>query len=194
MKSEQLRNKIKEIDEKKRLQNSTDTFQTKKETPQYLINQIDEVKLIKSKKLEVLNAKENEELIKEKEHRHRKNNLMDVKQDYLEELKLLEDIKMKQEIEAKKFKQRREAYQVLTHQIEENNIKRIKENEEKEKEQKQMRLHLERLLEDEAKEREVQHERKVELRSELAKANEKMIEHKQYLKELEHEEEMKVKE
>lgn len=34
---------------------------------------------------------------------------MEVKQDYVEELKLLQDIKLKQEIEQKKFKQRREA-------------------------------------------------------------------------------------
>mmetsp|Transcript_44644 Transcript_44644/g.97484 ORF Transcript_44644/g.97484 Transcript_44644/m.97484 type:complete len:109 (+) Transcript_44644:648-974(+) len=56
-----------------------------------------------------------------------------------------------------------------------------------------MRLHYRRLLDDEAKDREVQHERKVVLRSELENANNQMIEHKEFLKQKEHEEELKIK-
>jgi len=48
-------------------------------------------------------------------------------------------------------------------------------------------------LEDESKDREVQHERKIQLREELDKANNNMIEHKEYLHEKEKEEEQKIK-
>jgi len=74
-----------------------------------MVNNIDEVKLIKSKKLEVINAVENIELIKEKEQRTKKQNLVEIKQDFIEELKLLEDIKARQANEKRKFLQRREA-------------------------------------------------------------------------------------
>lgn len=97
--------------------------------------------MIKSKKLEMVNAKENEKLIVEKQERKRKENLIEIKADFMEELKLLGDMKQRQVQEAQKFQARKDAYNVLTHQIGENNIKRIKETEEKEKEQKQMRLH-----------------------------------------------------
>jgi len=105
------------------------------------VQQIDEVKSIHSRKLEMLNAVENERIIAEKQNKARKQNLMEIKQDFQEELKLLEDIKQRQVLEQKRFEQRKEAYNVLTHQIGENNIKRIKETEEKEKEQRHMRLH-----------------------------------------------------
>lgn len=74
-----------------------------------MVNNIDEVKLIKSKKLEVINSVENTELIKEKEQRTKKQNLVEIKQDFIEELKLLEDIKARQENEKRKFQQRRDA-------------------------------------------------------------------------------------
>jgi hypothetical protein len=48
-------------------------------------------------------------------------------------------------------------------------------------------------LEDEQHEREIQHERKINLRSDLEKANNAMISNKLYLAEKEKEEELKIK-
>jgi len=109
--------------------------------PSHIIKNIDEVKVIYSKKNEILNSEDNLRLKAEKEEKKRKQNLMEIKQDFTDELKLLADIKNRQVEEQKKFQQRRAAYNVLTAQINDNNMKRIKENEERDKEQKQMRLH-----------------------------------------------------
>lgn len=129
--------------------------------------------------MEITNAIDNKRLIVEKNERKRKENLIEIKQDFIEELKLLGDVKVKQAIEVNRYKKRREAYNVLTHQIDENNMKLIKDREEKDKEIKQMHVHYQRLLDDEAKDREVQHERKLNLREELDSANKVMMEHKE---------------
>jgi len=70
---------------------------------------------------------------------------------------------------------------------------RIKDAEERDKEQKQMRLHYSKMLEDEANDREVQHENKNRLRDELDSANQQMIRHKEFLVVQEKEEEEKIK-
>jgi len=70
---------------------------------------------------------------------------------------------------------------------------RIKDGEERDKEQKQMRLHYSKMLEDEANDREVQHENKNRLRDELDSANQQMIRHKEFLVAQEKEEEEKIK-
>lgn len=70
---------------------------------------------------------------------------------------------------------------------------RIKDTEEKEKEQKQMRLHYSKMLEDEAHDREVNHENKDRLRDDLDKANQQMIHHKEFLIVQEKEEEEKIR-
>lgn len=82
---------------------------------------------------------------------------------------------------------------MLTAQINDNNMKRIKDNEEKDKEQKQMRLHYSKMLEDEALDREVMHDNKTRLREDLDTANQQMIRHKEFLIGQEKEEEDKIK-
>jgi len=161
--------------------------------PEHLVGAIDEVKVIRSKKLEILNAEDNLKIADEKNDKKRKQNLMEIKADFTDELKLLADIKNRQVEEQKKFHQRRSAYDVLTSQINDNNMIRIKDQEDKEKEQKQMRLHYSKMLEDEAHDREVNHENKERLREDLDKANQQMIKHKEFLIEQEKEEEDKIK-
>jgi len=73
------------------------------------VNQIDEVKEIQSKKLEMLNATENERIIIQKQGKQRKENLMEIKQDFQDELKLLEGIKQRQVEEQHRYEQRKEA-------------------------------------------------------------------------------------
>jgi len=73
-------------------------------------------------------------------------------------------------------------------------MNRIKEREEKDKEQKMMRLHYQKLLEDEANDREVQAENKNKLRDELDLANTQMINHKEAIALHEKEEDLKIKE
>jgi len=190
--SETLRNKIKQIDEVKVAQRN-EVKQRKKALPEHLVGAIDEVKVIRSKKLEILNAEDNLKIADEKNDKKRKQNLMEIKADFTDELKLLADIKNRQVEEQKKFHQRRSAYDVLTSQINDNNMIRIKDQEDKEKEQKQMRLHYSKMLEDEAHDREVNHENKDRLRDDLDKANQQMIKHKEFLIEQEKEEEDKIK-
>lgn len=191
-KSEVLRNKIKQIDEGKQ-DDKSKVKSKEKALPEHIIKNIDEVKVINSKKLEIWNAEDNLKIKDEKMERKRKQNLMEIKQDFTDELKLLADIKNRQVEEQKKYQQRRKAYDVLTAQINDNNMVRIKNNEEKEKEQKQMRLHYSKMLEDEAHDREVNHENKNRLRDELDSANQQMIRHKEFLIQQEKEEEEKIK-
>jgi len=61
------------------------------------------------KKQEILNAEDNLSIKDEKIDRKRKQNLMEIKQDFTDELKLLADIKNRQVEEQKKYQQRRKA-------------------------------------------------------------------------------------
>lgn len=70
--------------------------------PDHLVNAIDEVKVIKSKKLEIVNAEDNLKIADEKNDKKRKQNLMEIKADFTDELKLLADIKNRQVEEQKK--------------------------------------------------------------------------------------------
>lgn len=70
--------------------------------PEHLVNAIDEVKVIKSKKLEIVNAEDNLKIADEKNDKKRKQNLMEIKADFTDELKLLADIKNRQVEEQKK--------------------------------------------------------------------------------------------
>jgi len=107
-KSEALRNKIKQIDEGK-MDEKNKVKSKEKALPAHLVKNIDEVKVIISKKQEILNAEDNLCIKDEKIDRKRKQNLMEIKQDFTDELKLLADIKNRQVEEQKKYQQRRKA-------------------------------------------------------------------------------------
>lgn len=100
-KSEILRNKIKQIDEGKQ-DDKSKVKSKEKALPEHIIKNIDEVKVINSKKLEILNAEDNLKIKDEKMDKKRKQNLMEIKQDFTDELKLLADIKNRQVEEQKK--------------------------------------------------------------------------------------------
>lgn len=76
--------------------------QRKKALPEHLVASIDEVKVIRSKKLEIINAEDNLKIADEKNDKKRKQNLMEIKADFTDELKLLADIKNRQVEEQKK--------------------------------------------------------------------------------------------
>jgi len=100
-KSEALRNRIKQIDEGK-LADKNKVKPRQKDLPAHIVSNIDEVKVIRSKKLEIVNAEDNLKIKSELDDKKRKQNLMEIKADFTDELKLLSDIKSRQVEEQKK--------------------------------------------------------------------------------------------
>lgn len=84
------------------------------------MNYIDEVKVMKSKKNEIVVTNENFKLKADKDQKTKKQILTEVKNDMKQELFVLEKIKQQQEIERKRREDRINARRVLDTQIGEN--------------------------------------------------------------------------
>jgi len=94
---------------------------------------------MKSKKTEIINANLNFKLKEQKDEKTKKQTLVEVKNDMLEELSVLSQVKKQQEIERKRSDERINAKQVLDVQINENMNKREQFKYEKEEAAKKMR-------------------------------------------------------
>lgn len=94
---------------------------------------------MKSKKTEIINANLNFKLKEQKDEKTKKQTLVEVKNDMLEELSVLSQVKKQQEIEKKRREERINAKQVLDVQINENMNKREQFKYEKEEAAKKMR-------------------------------------------------------
>lgn len=94
---------------------------------------------MKSKKTEIINANLNFKLKEQKDEKTKKQTLVEVKNDMLEELSVLSQVKKQQEIERQKREERINAKQVLNEQINENMNKREQLKYEKEETAKKMR-------------------------------------------------------
>lgn len=156
--------------------------------PEFKMNYIDEVKVMKSKKNEIIIANENFKLKADKDQKTKKQVLTEVKNDMQQELFVLEKIKQQQDIEKKRREDRINARKVLDNQIDENFNRRQQEWYEKQQEAKKVRDQNKKLVEQEQNERQIKHEKKQALKAELDAANNQAIEHKERLAQKEKEE------
>lgn len=121
--------------------------------PEFKMNYIDEVKVMKSKKNEIIIANENFKLKADKDQKTKKQVLTEVKNDMQQELFVLEKIKQQQDIEKKRREDRINARKVLDNQIDENFNRRQQEWYEKQQEAKKVRDQNKKLVEQEQNER-----------------------------------------
>lgn len=124
-KSNFYKKQLEDIDNQKRQKAQTDFMNKKKQDmPEFRLNYIDEVKVMKSKKNELVIANENFKLKNDLDLKKRKQVLTEVKNDMQTELFVINKMKQQQEHEINKRDERVRARKVLDNQIDENYNKR----------------------------------------------------------------------
>jgi len=124
-KSNFYKKQLEDIDNQKRQKAQTAFMNKKKQDmPEFRLNYIDEVKVMKSKKNELVIANENFKLKNDLDLKKRKQVLTEVKNDMQTELFVINKMKQQQEHEINKRDERVRARKVLDNQIDENYNKR----------------------------------------------------------------------
>merc|ERR1712216_409085 len=124
-KSNFYKKQLEDIDNQKRQKAQTAFMNKKKQDmPEFRLNYIDEVKVMKSKKNELVIANENFKLKNDLDLKKRKQVLTEVKNDMQTELFVINKMKQQQEHEKNKRDERVRARKVLDNQIDENYNKR----------------------------------------------------------------------